>query len=43
MAHGLSPGDSDVERGQGEKEGPAKEIEKEQPVRWKETQENVMS
>lgn len=43
MAQGLSLGDSDVKGGQGEKEGPAKEIKKEQPVRWKETQESVMS
>lgn len=27
---------------QGEKEGPAKETEKEQPVRWKENQESVV-
>ena len=40
----INPGDCDVKWSvQGEKEGPAKETEKEQPVRWKESQENTVS
>lgn len=40
----INPGDCDVKGSvQGEKEGPAKETEKEQPVRWKESQENMVS
>lgn len=40
----INPGDCDVKGPvQGEKEGAAKETEKEQSVRWKESQENTVS
>lgn len=40
----INPGNCDLKGSvQEEKEGPAKATEKEQPVRWKENQENMVS